>query len=134
MDFSNQLFAYDNLFSDEQLNIPVAKIFQVSELSIVNRGEIVVHTQQCDEITYIVSGSGTVFSDGCEDELHAGHIHYIRKGHVHQILANKNENLRFICIGFLSNENHNIFELYSTSLLTVDKVVFRKTNINTECC
>ena len=118
MDFSNQLFAYDNLFSDEQLDLPVAKIFQVSELSIVNGGEIVTHKQQCDEITFVVSGSGTVFSESKEDSLYTSQIHYIKKGCLHQILANKNENLRFICIGFTVNENHNIFRLYKNTFNT----------------
>lgn len=116
MDFSNQLFAYNNLFFEEQLDVSVARLFQVSELSVMKGGEIPFHRQLCDEITYVVSGSGTVISQNKEETLSPRQIHYIKKDCLHRILANKNENLRFICIGFLLDETKKIYELFEKAL------------------
>lgn len=53
---SSKLFAFDNLFFDKQLRLPVGVLLQVSELSVIRSGEILEHIQTCDEITYVISG------------------------------------------------------------------------------
>ena len=105
MNFTSRLFICDNIF-DKGLRLKVGKIFQVSELSLVSGGEIVSHKQWCDEITYVVSGKATVFSDNCCAEISAGQIHYIKKDCQHKIEVNSSENFRYFCIGFIPSEGN----------------------------
>ena len=105
MKFKYRLFMHDNVF-DKGLQLPVGKIFQASELSIVKGGEIVNHLQWCDEITYVVSGKAKVFSDDNCAEIRAGQIHYIKKDCHHRIKVDSSENLRYFCMGFIPSENN----------------------------
>lgn len=104
MDFSSKLFAFDNLFIDEQLCLPVGILFQVSELSVIRGGEILEHIQFCDEITYAISGKAKMYTGDKCAEITGGQVHFIKKGIRHKIVADANENFRYICIGFLPNE------------------------------
>lgn len=103
----DKLFSYDNLFSNDPLELECADVFQVSELSIIEGGEISAHLQHCDEITYAVSGSAVFVSDTYSETVKAGQIHFIKKGHEHTILASQNESFRFLCIGFEPNIKNN---------------------------
>ncbi len=104
MNYSDRLFSFDTLFPDEKLQIPIGEICQVSELSVVKGGQILRHTQYCDEITYAISGSARVMSGDNWTEMRAGQIHFIKKGVVHRIMVNKGENFRFVCLGFCLND------------------------------
>ena len=113
MKYTDKLFAYDNLFPTEQLKIDVGEIFQVSELSLMPGGEISLHHQQCDEITFVISGSAQFYSDDICDTVTANQLHFIRKGFTHRIVASSNENFRFVCIGLNPNrQNAAIKALY----------------------
>lgn len=106
MIFSSKLFAYDNLFLDKQLCLPVGTLFQVSELSVIRGGEILEHVQFCDEITYAISGKAKMYTGDKCAEITSGQIHFIKKGIRHKIVADTNENFRYICIGYIPNENY----------------------------
>ena len=113
---SDKLFSYDNLFPNEQLKLPVGKIFQVSELSIISGGEIEAHIQQCDEITFAVEGEATFFSGTASQVVKAGEVHYIKKDILHKIVASNNENFRFICIGFIPDyDNFSVSAFYNAA-------------------
>lgn len=105
MEITNKLFSYDHDMSIARLSLPVADIHQISELSIMRGTEIEEHTQYCDEITYAISGKATVYSGEDVCELHAGEIHFIKKGVCHKIVASKDENFRYICIGYTPNRS-----------------------------
>lgn len=100
MKYTDRLFSFDNLFSKGQLKLPVAEIYQVSELSVIRGGEIESHCQYCDEITYAISGSAKFFENDNCSVVNAGQIHFIKKGNIHKIEVLSNENFRYICIGF----------------------------------
>lgn len=106
MNFSSKLFAYDNLFFDKHLHLPVGILFQVSELSVIRSGEILEHIQTCDEITYAISGKAKVYTGSQCAEITGGQVHFVKKGIRHKIVADANENFRYICIGYIPNENY----------------------------
>ena len=107
MEFSSKVFSYDHLLSDKKILLPAGELIQVSELSLIRNGEIAEHVQLCDEITYVISGNATFYSDDSAEEISGGQIHYIKKGLTHKIIAGSDSNFRYTCIGFnpdLSNE------------------------------
>ena len=106
MELNDRLFFSNNLFMDNQLELPMGKIYQVSELSVIRGGEIPLHCQFCDEITYVISGSAKVFCGDVATKISEGQIHFIRKGNYHRIEVSKDENFRYICIGFIPNEDN----------------------------
>lgn len=105
MESTGKLFHYDNTFFHRNFEIPMGRIFQVSELSVIRSGEILNHHQVCDEMTYVVSGKGAFYcNDECK-EVGPGQIHFIRRGNNHRIEVSDEENLRYICIGIRYNES-----------------------------
>ncbi len=101
MEYNDRLFAFENMFGKGQLKIGIGEIFQASELSVIRGGEIRLHTQKCDEITYAISGSAEFTSGNNKHQVKAGQIHFIKSGLTHRIEASPEENFRYICIGFL---------------------------------
>lgn len=101
MEYSDRLFEFDNMFQNGQMKIDVGELYQVSELSVIRGGEIALHTQRCDEITYAISGSADFISGDECIKIKAGQIHFIRKGLSHKIEVSCDRNFRYICIGFI---------------------------------
>ncbi len=101
-------YAYNNFFEQGQMTLPAGDLLQVTELSIIGGAEVVSHTQSCDEITFVISGSGTLRSGDFTEKLDAGKIHYIRKGSHHHISADGKEGIRFFCVGFTPNFEEKI--------------------------
>ena len=106
MEITNELFSYSHDMSKAKLSLPVADIHQISELSIMRGTEIEGHTQYCDEITYAISGKATVYSGKDVCVLRAGEIHFIKKGVYHKIVAEKDDNFRYMCIGYTPRKQH----------------------------
>jgi AraC-like DNA-binding protein/quercetin dioxygenase-like cupin family protein len=102
----NILFDYINWFDEGELILSGINIYQIAEAALAEGAEIVSHIQFCDEITYIISGKGTVSSNGIENEVSAGDIHIISKGENHRILANLDSSLRYICVGYTFSEEN----------------------------
>ena len=106
MEITNKLFSYDRRFSKGQMRTPSAEILQIAELSLIRGGEITAHSQNCDEITYAISGKAVMYSEGIAEEISAGQIHYIRKGEKHRIVADSDKNFRYMCIGYTPSEKN----------------------------
>jgi len=98
------LFSYDNIFIENILELQHMKIYQICELALMKNEDIPDHKQFCDEITYIVSGEGLIYSDGVLQKVSSGCIHFISKNTTHKIVALSEQNLRYICVGFEANE------------------------------
>ena len=85
-------------------------LYQVGENIMERGGEIFYREQECNEITYIISGSADIFSGDQIVSVKKGDIHVITKGVKHRILANKNERLRYFYLGFdLKNKNDSSY-------------------------
>lgn len=103
MKISSKLFSFDKLFAQGQLHTESAEIRQIAELAVIKGGEIAEHIQYCDELTYAVSGTATIYSGDAVREMTAGEVHFIRKGQYHKIVAGASQNFRYFCIGFQPN-------------------------------
>jgi AraC-like DNA-binding protein/quercetin dioxygenase-like cupin family protein len=104
--YSNTLFWYEKNLKRGEMQTPAADILQVAELAVAVGSEITEHIQNCDEITYVVSGKATVWSGGHVFQMSEGQIHYIKAGNYHRIVADRDENFRYCCIGFLPRTDY----------------------------
>lgn len=118
-----KIYSFDAVLRRETLSLPVGEVFQASELSIMRGSEIYEHTQECDEITYVISGKAKFYSDDVCHEVGGGQIHFVKKGIRHKIIAENDENFRYICLGInpdFSNENlKNIGEYFNVDSFVV---------------
>lgn len=120
MEINCKLFSYENFFERGQLKTDVAEILQSGELSIIKCGEIPGHIQTCDEITYVVSGKGLIYSGEHVREVTAGQIHFIREGQYHRIVADEHHDLRYFYIGFLPNTKHKDIQVFLNAIKELD--------------
>ena len=110
-----KIYSFDAVLRRERLNLPVGEVFQASELSIIRGSEIYEHIQECDEITYVISGKAKFYSDDVCQAVRGGQIHFVKKGVKHKIVAENEENFRYICLGInpdFTNENLKNVEDY----------------------
>ena len=98
------IFNFDNAFPGRTGEFDFISVRQIGEFSIEQDREIPLHTQDCHEITYVISGKGTFFSGGQPTPLQPGDIHVISKGATHRIVPDRRSNLRFSNIGFVFND------------------------------
>lgn len=103
MKISSKLFSFDKAFAQGQLHTDSAEIRQIAELAVIKGGEIEEHIQYCDELTYAISGTATVYSGDTVREMTAGEVHFIRRGQYHKIVAGEGQNFRYFCIGYQPN-------------------------------
>lgn len=109
---SNHLFTY--VYKDK-LSLPVADIYQLTELSILHGTEISEHIQYCDEITYAISGKATMYTGNEVQEISKGQVHFVKKGTSHRICACDDSNFRYICIGYTPKDDYTpIKEIVNT--------------------
>ena len=114
MEFSNRVFSFDHLLSENKIIVPAGEVFQVSELSLIRNGEITEHIQYCDEITYAISGDAMLYSDDLCEEFHKGQVHYVKKGRKHKIVSGPDSNFRYVCIGFMADLSHENITSFSS--------------------
>lgn len=104
---SGKQFHFDNLFFDAPLRCGFIDLYQTGELCCEAGFTVPEHDQLICEITYVISGKGTVYSDGEPAELNPGTVVVNSAGHTHKIETEKNSILRFAYIGFQFNEGAN---------------------------
>lgn len=132
MSVSEKIFLYQRLFPNGEMTLPIGSVYQIAELSVIAGGEILLHTQNCDEVTYIISGKGKIFSNGDETEVTAGKVHYVKKGCQHSVVADKNSRLRYMCVGFVPNKENEVYAKFSKNTKKIDSFVLDDTeNIRT---
>ena len=124
MAVDERLFVYDKIFSDEELLLPMGRLYQTAELSLAAGGCIPEHCQVCDEITYVISGSAKVYSDDRCDEVAGGNIHYVKKGVRHRIVADADRNFRYICIGIVPDDTNEVIRPFLQSVKECDSRIW----------
>lgn len=110
MENDGRIFLNNNNFFHNQFMIPLGRILQVSELSVIRGGEINAHKQVCEEITYVISGSAEFYCNDKCVKVKEGQIHFIGSGNVHRIVVSQDSNLRYICIGIQLNREEECVE------------------------
>lgn len=107
-----KIYNFDKNFING-LVLPAGTIYQISELSLMRGGIMPEHIQICDEITYVISGRAKVFSgEHCED-ISTGQIHFIKKGVLHKFEVYPDEDFRYICVGYIPNEDDELVKSFS---------------------
>lgn len=119
---AGKLFEFNNNFMDTPLHLDFIHLFQFGELGMSRKMEISLHNQVCHEISYVVSGSGVMYSDDKAFPISRGDVHVISKGSDHRIVADKEQGLHFIYLGFMLEQYpgmEDIMEFYSKSPSTI---------------
>ena len=124
----DKIYEFENVFVNQNYVLPVGKVRQVSELSIIPNGEIIEHVQTCDELTYVISGKAKILSGDNIKDVSDGEIHFIKKGIKHKIVADSNEKFRYVCIGI--DIDNNCREIDSFTKKDLPGFFFAKDNGN----
>ncbi len=96
---------YLSAFSLSLLQDPVSyggiDLYQFADVRFKASGSTApLHTQICDEITYVSGGEGSVTVNGNSTPLCAGQFHLCHAGDTHQLYSSQSSPLRFYCLGY----------------------------------
>lgn len=102
--YANKLFEFSNIFDNGNEWINNVRIIQIGETCLDKGASIREHIQTCNEITLLISGTGTVTADQEENKCGVGDIQIISKGIKHNITSDTNTPLRYIHFAFDFND------------------------------
>lgn len=96
----NSRYHFNNVFLNEALLCDRFYLYQIGERFCNDQEEIVPHKQFCAEITYVISGKGTISTNGTRTSV-AKHDCYLSfQGDIHGVHSDKDTALRYFFIGF----------------------------------
>lgn len=95
-----ECFHFDNTFFSAPLKFGSINLWQIGEMCAECGYEMPAHIQECNEISYIVSGSGYAYVDDVKIHIQAGDILVCSTGHYHKMCADSYNMLRFLYMGF----------------------------------
>ena len=101
---SGKHFQFDNLFLEHPLKCGFIDLYQIGELCCESNFVINEHKQWLCEITYVISGEGTAYTDNKATRLYPGVVMVNSPGHLHKIVTAGNSLLRFAYMGFMLNK------------------------------
>lgn len=91
----------DYQFFDAPIRFRFAELHQIGELYCEAGFEIKRHRQTVLEITYIITGRGTIVADDREYAVEENDVFVSSVGQMHEIRADRGTPLRFCYLGFL---------------------------------
>ena len=97
---SGTRFHYDKNFAKNPVRLNRLDLIQIGELNIDPAYEVEEHDQLCNEISYIISGSGIFEHNGKSIHISPGDIIVTPDNATHRIQAANDEPLFFAYIGF----------------------------------
>ena len=112
--YSDKLFEFTNVFLDHCEFIDDVRILQIGETFLDKGAAVEEHIQVCHEITFVISGTGTLTADCEVCECNAGDIQIVSKGTRHSILSGNDSRLRYIhfAFDFKTHEPYILSEFY----------------------
>ena len=96
-------FHFDNHYSC--LKVGPYSVLQIGDLSCEPGYTVGTHEQEMYEITYVVSGLGTLHIDDKSYPMHAGDLFLNRIGEKHNIFSSWEAPVRFYYLGFMLDES-----------------------------
>lgn len=93
-------FQFDKLFIDNPYPLTGLRLLQIGDISTKAGYTLPQHAQQCNEITIIVSGSGTHVIDGASYVMKPGDVLIIPKDSLHNAQTSFEDPFRFFYLGF----------------------------------
>lgn len=97
----------DHAFFSDPVRFRFVELYQLGELSCEAGYTVEQHTQQLFELTYIVSGKGTVITDGHVYPVEENSVFINSPGQVHSIVADRGTPLHFCYAGFAFVGSYN---------------------------
>ena len=114
-------FEFDNSYWGKPKKYKFVDLLQAGELCCEGNFEMGEHLQICHEITYIISGEGTITTNGKSVKASEGNIYLTRKGQLHKIKAGKDSPLRYYYLAFNFNEGADAPEYKTLKDLFADE-------------
>ncbi len=96
-------YHFENKFFDNPKSCGGLNIYQLGEMLCRPTTVVSPHNQPCYELTYVLSGSGTVITNGVETKLETGDCAINFPGDIHSIVSDANNPLRYAFCGFMVN-------------------------------
>ncbi len=93
-------FHLDKAFGQNPIRFRLFDLYQVGEICCEREYEIPLHVQQCDEISFILSGKGVFYIDDVPFAVHPGDVVLNKTGQRHFIRSDRSEKLRFAYLGY----------------------------------
>ena len=109
-------YHFDNV-SEERLKCAGFALYQYGELWCNADSVIGLHRQFCFELTYVVSGSGTILTGGREHRVRQNDCVLSLPGEDHEIHPNRDDPLRFVFLGFERNSGDPSFSYLFDTLV-----------------
>lgn len=109
--FKGLKFRFEGSYLTQPITLNGIKLYQLGETCCEPNFKTEEHWQCCHEITYVISGSGVITDNGNIYEISEGDIFFSPFGHLHSIIANVQEPLRYAYIGFSILDDTPIIEL-----------------------
>lgn len=103
----NKKFHFDNIFLDNPQLYGHVVLYQIGDLNCEGGYTIGEHKQFCYEISYIVSGKGQFFTNGCSYAVKKGDIYLSMPGECHDGVADKIDPFRYFYAGFNFVDSQN---------------------------
>lgn len=104
-DMYGECFHFDNTFFRSPIKYGSIDLWQIGEMCAECGYEMKAHIQECNEISYVVSGSGYAYIDDTKIHIEAGDILICSTGHYHKMCADSFNMLRFLYVGFKFNND-----------------------------
>lgn len=105
-------FHFDNVYTSSPLSFGALRLVQVGDLSCEAGYSTGAHIQVCYEITYIVSGSGQIWSGHRPYPVRRGDIFINAVGDPHLVRSSVHDPMRFFYLGFHFDETSPDFPLF----------------------
>lgn len=110
-EFGNKLHFNNNFFEIEKIYDHI-RLYQIGDLFCQSGSVIEEHAQICYELTYAVSGTGTVYVNDIPLDIQPNQIHLSLPGDKHSIVSDTISPLRYFFIGFKLNIDHPLYQRY----------------------
>lgn len=95
-----ECFHFDYAFWENPIRYGMIDLFQIGEVCSESGFEMQRHVQECNEISYVVSGSGYAHIDGKVIHLREGDILTCSTNHEHMMVADTYSTMRFLYMGY----------------------------------
>lgn len=100
---ASKKFHFDNIYMDNPQLYEDIILYQIGDLSCESGYAIGEHEQCCYEISYIVSGKGSFFTNGNSYRVKKGDIYLNIPGEYHNGIADTIDPFRYFYLGYVFN-------------------------------
>ncbi len=104
------MYHFENKFFDNPMKCGGIDLLQLGEMICRPTTVIAPHDQPCYELTYVISGQGTVSTNGIPVSVKKDDCVISFPGDVHMITSDPSSPLRYAFCAFNSNESDNIWK------------------------